>query len=131
MASYNQVVIDQNCQIASRLELENDHLPCEIFQWKPNHPLVDCKVKTTMRITTKQKIPTPQEEEDGKRYFLSSYLEVKEENGQRSEHKSPEWMDTEIKTKEVDISIDDISKLAKIGDYQTKEKTTKIVNLLK
>jgi hypothetical protein len=40
-------------------------------------------------------------------------------------------MDTEIKTKEVDISIDDQPKLAKIGDYWTEEKTTKIINLLK
>lgn len=32
-------------------------------------------------------------------------------------------MDTEIKTKEVDIPNDDRPKLAKIGDYWTEEQT--------
>ena len=32
-------------------------------------------------------------------------------------------MDAEIKTKEIDISTDDYLKLAKIGDYWTKEQT--------
>ena len=40
-------------------------------------------------------------------------------------------MDAKIKTKEVDISNDDRPKIAKIGDYWNKEKTTEIVKLLK
>lgn len=40
-------------------------------------------------------------------------------------------MDVEIKTKEVDISINGHPRLAKIGDYWTKEQTVEIVNLLK
>ena len=37
----------------------------------------------------------------------------------------------EIKNKEVDISIDDHPKLAKIRDYWTEEQTLEMVNLLK
>lgn len=40
-------------------------------------------------------------------------------------------MDSQIRTKEVDISTNNHPNLAKIGDYQPAEKTTKIVNLLK
>ena len=40
-------------------------------------------------------------------------------------------MDAEIKTKEVDISIDNHTKFSKIGDYWKKEKTIEIMNLLK
>ena len=40
-------------------------------------------------------------------------------------------MEEKIKTKEVDISNDDRPKLAKIGDYWTKEKIVDIINLLK
>lgn len=40
-------------------------------------------------------------------------------------------MDAKINTKEVDISIDDQPKLAKIGDYSIEEQTAEIVNVLK
>ena len=40
-------------------------------------------------------------------------------------------MDAKIKTKEVDISINDHPKLEKIGDYLSKQQTAEIVNLLK
>ena len=40
-------------------------------------------------------------------------------------------MDTKVKTKEFDISNDEQPKMEKIGDYCSKEKTIKIVNLLK
>ena len=59
-----------------------------------------------MRITTKQKEPIQEEEEYDKRDFLALYLDVKEEKRQPSEQKACEWMDTKIKIKEVDISID-------------------------
>lgn len=52
-----------------------------------------------MRVTTKQKEPFQHEEEDGKRDFRASYLEVNEENRQINEQKALEWMETEIKTK--------------------------------
>lgn len=40
-------------------------------------------------------------------------------------------MDSQIKTKEVDILTGDHPKLAKIGDYWSKEKKIEIVDLLK
>ena len=40
-------------------------------------------------------------------------------------------MDAKVKTKEVDISNDNLPKMARIGDYWDDEQTTEIVNLLK
>jgi ribosomal protein S17E len=40
-------------------------------------------------------------------------------------------MNVEIKTKEFDISNDDQPKMARVGDYWSKKKTTDIVDLLK
>lgn len=40
-------------------------------------------------------------------------------------------MDAEIKTKEVNISIDDHLNLSNIGDYWTEDQDIEIVNLLK
>ena len=48
-----------------------------------------------------------------------------------NETKAPEWLDTKVKTKEVNISNDDQPKIEKIGVYWTEAQTTKIVNLLK
>ena len=72
-----------------------------------------------MRVTSKKKKPIPQEEEEGKRDFPTSYIEFNEENRQINEGKARKWMDAKINTKEVDISINDRPKLAKIGDYWT------------
>lgn len=52
-----------------------------------------------MRVTTKQKEPIQEEEEEGKMDFLASYIEVKEETRQINEEKDPEWMDAQIETK--------------------------------
>ena len=52
MASYNQVVVDQNHRLASRLELENDDFLGKIFRWNSNHLLVNYKVKYTMIVAT-------------------------------------------------------------------------------
>ena len=71
-----------------------------------------------MRVTTKKKEHIPQQEEEkGKRDFPTSYIEVKEKNRQLNKEKSPKRMDVKIKTKEVDISIDDQPMLDKIRDY--------------
>jgi hypothetical protein len=40
-------------------------------------------------------------------------------------------METEIKTREFDISIDGRPKMARIGDYWSDKQTTKIVDLLR
>lgn len=69
-----------------------------------------------MKILAKKKELSHQEEGGGKRVFLASYTFVKEDDRQINEEKAPEWMDVEIKTKEVDISNNDRPKLAKIGD---------------
>ena len=99
MTSCNKVIEDQNHRLVIPLEIENDELLGKRFQWKPNHPLVEWKVKTTMRVTTKQKEPIQEEEEEGKMDFLASYIEVKEETRQINEEKDPEWMDAQIETK--------------------------------
>ena len=53
----------------------------------------------------------------------------KEGKHQINKSKVNEWMGMEIKMKEVHISIDNIHKLAKIGDYWSKQQTIEIVNL--
>ena len=62
-----------------------------------------------MRVATKNRgsIQEEEEEEEGKRYFPLQYTKVKEEDRQINEAKALKWMDAEIKTKEVEISIED------------------------
>ena len=38
--------------------------------------------------------------------------------------KGPKWLDSKVKTKEVNISNDDRPKIAKIRDYWSEEKTS-------
>ena len=99
MSSYYQVIISQNRQLTIRLELENDDFLGKSFRWNPNHPLVNCKVKSTMRVEVEQNEPTQLEEEEGKKYFRPSYTEVKEHNREINEEKPPKWMEVDIKTK--------------------------------
>ena len=63
-ASCNQDVKDQNHQLSSQLELENDNNPGKSFQWNKTYPLVDCKVKTTMRVETEKRHSIQEEEEE-------------------------------------------------------------------
>ena len=63
--------------------------------------------------------------------FPATFSQFKEGSRQINESKAPEWMDAKVKTKQVDISNDNRPKMAKIGDYWSQEKTTKIVDLLK
>jgi hypothetical protein len=83
-----------NHQLATHIELENDQLLDRSFQWNPNHPLVNYKMKTIMTVSPKQKEPIQTEEENYndsitkakrtnpdrrrrcKRDFPMSYLEV-------------------------------------------------------
>lgn len=69
-----------------------------------------------MRVSTKN-IDTIHEEEERNRYFRPQCIEVKEEEREINETKSPEWMNAKIKTNEVDISINEHPKLAKTRDY--------------
>ena len=63
--------------------------------------------------------------------FPSSFSQFKEGSRLINETKSPKWLDTKVKIKEVDISNDDRPKIAKIGEYWTEAQTIEIVNLLK
>ena len=63
--------------------------------------------------------------------FPTTFSQFKEGIQPINESKAPEWLDAKVKTREFDISNDDRPKMAKIGDYWSEEKTTKIVNLLK
>ena len=49
--------------------------------------------------------------------FPASFSQFKEESRQINESKAPEWMDAQVKTKEIDISNDNRPKMARIGDY--------------
>ena len=42
-----------------------------------------------------------------------------------------EWLDAEIKYREVDISTDGRPKIAKIGDYWSEEQVTEVTGLLR
>lgn len=63
--SCNHIVIDQKHQLASRIQLENDHIPGKSLYWNPEHPLIDCKVKIVLRITTDHIKPSQLIEEEG------------------------------------------------------------------
>ena len=115
MITCNQIIKYQTCQLSSRLELENENLPGKSFQWKKSHPLIDCKIKTIMGVFTK-KIDNNDQQEEGKIDF-PQYTKNKEGERQINEKKSLEWMDAQIKTKYVNISIDYQPKLEKIRDY--------------
>ena len=65
------------------------------------------------------------------KYFHYAFMYFKRGNQPISEKKALEWMDAQIKTKEVDISIDDHPKMDRIGDYWSEHQTTKITNILK
>ena len=63
--------------------------------------------------------------------FPATFSQLKEGSRPINESKAPEWLDAKVKTREFDISSDDQPKMEKIGDYQSEEQTTEIVNLLK
>ena len=64
-------------------------------------------------------------------YFLATFSEFKEGIQQINEINMPEWMDAKFKTIEINISNDNKTKMEKIGDYWSEEKTREIVDLLK
>ena len=53
--------------------------------------------------------------------FPATFSQFKEGSQPINEAKAPEWLDAKVKTKEFDISNDDRPKMAKIGDYWSKE----------
>ena len=63
--------------------------------------------------------------------FPATFSQFKEGSRPINEAKAPKWLDAKVKTREFDISNDDRSKIAKIGDYWSEAQTTEITNLLK
>ena len=63
--------------------------------------------------------------------FPATFSQFKEGSRPINEAKALEWLDAKVKTKEFDISNDDRPKMEKIGDYQSEEQRTEIVNLMK
>lgn len=53
MKTFNQVVKNQACPLASQLELENESLPWKIFQCNKSHPLMDNQIKNMIRVSMK------------------------------------------------------------------------------
>ena len=55
--------------------------------------------------------------------FPATFSQFKEGSRHINESKVPEWMDAKVKTKEIDISNDNRTKMEKIGDYWSEEQT--------
>jgi hypothetical protein len=58
-----------------------------------------------------------QEEKVGEQDFPPQYSEIKEGKRDINESKAPEWMDANIKIKEVNITKEGQQKMTRIGDY--------------
>lgn len=110
------------------MDLDNDKTVGKSFRLCKNHPTVTHPIKTLFSI---EKANENQEEETKEDDFLKSFTRLKEGERQLEEKSPPEWLDIEIKYREVDISADDRPKIAKIGDYWSEEKVTKVTGLLR
>ena len=53
----------------------------------------------------------------------ATFSQFKEGSRQINERREPEWMDTKVKTKEIDISNDNRPKMEIIGDYWSEKQT--------
>jgi len=102
------------CFPLTRLDLENDQTNGKSFRLSRNNPIAIHPVKTLLSIS---KAHTNQEEDTKEDDFPKSFMEFTEGERRLKEKSPPEWLDTEIKYREVDISTDDRPKIAKIGDY--------------
>ena len=59
-------------------------------------------------------------------HFPLPFTKYKDVEFHIDESKAPNWMDTKMKIKEVDFSIEVKPKMEKRGDYWSKENTSKI-----
>jgi hypothetical protein len=84
--------------------MENIHFPGQIFYWKKNNPSTQSHVKTYYTMTKEEK---EEKEDTDKPKFPPNYQKVSKGECQLHESKALEWMDTEVKTKQFYISIDD------------------------
>ena len=100
---------------------------------KKKPPPGKTKIKTLYKISTEQKPDqeNTKEEKLGEQAFPPQYSEIKEGEQEIYESKAPEWMDVNIKIKELNIAKEGEPKMARIGDYWSDQQTTEIVDLLK
>lgn len=96
-------------------------------------PFSTLKLRLSIKSQPKKKKEkdNQEDEEHGEKYYPPHDSEIKEGEIQINESKALEWMDSKIKVKEYNISIEGQPKMAKIGDYWSEQHTTKIINLLK
>ena len=107
---------------------ENKNPEGKSFRWKSYHSETTKPIRTVLKIDTADKEDTDRMTTAN---FPATFSQFKEGSRPINEAKAPEWLDAKVKTKEFDISNDDRPKMAKTGDYWSKEQTTEIVNLLK
>ena len=70
-------------------------------------------IRTVLKVETTDKEDTDRMTEAN---LPTTFSQFKEESRPINEAKASEWLDTKVKTREVDISNDDRPKIAKIGD---------------
>lgn len=102
------------CHPLTRLDLDNDKTIGKSFRLCKDHPTLTHPVKTLFSIA---KADENQDEETKEANFPKYFTKLKEGERQLEEKSPSEWLDAEIKYREVDISTDDRPKIAKIGDY--------------
>ena len=108
--------------------MENENTEGKSFRWKSYHSETTKPIQIVLKIDTTNKEDTDRMTTAD---FLATFSQLKEGIQLINEAKAPEWMDSKVKTKEFEISNHERPKMARIGDYWSEEKTTKIVNLLK
>jgi len=106
------------CSPLNQLDLENDQIVGKSFRLSKTNPVTTHLVRTLLSIAKANKT---QEADTNEADFPQSFTEFKEGERHLEENSPPEWLDSEIKYREVDISTDDRPKIAKIGDYWSEE----------
>ena len=105
--------------------MENISFPRQSFRWKKDHLSLQNNVKSILNISKEEKVDHEQPD------FLESFTRIEEGERKIDEVKPPEWMNTEIKTKEFNISRYYRPKMVRVGDYRSEKQTVDIVDLLK
>lgn len=96
------------------LSLDNDKTIGKSFRLSKNHPAAAQPVRTLFTIAKANENQSKEVKEED---FPKSFTELKEGERYLEEKSPPEWLDVEIKYKEVNILNDDRPKIAQIGDY--------------
>ena len=108
--------------------MENKNPKEKRFRWKSYHAETTKPIHIVLKVETTDKKDTDRMTAAD---FPATFSQFKEGIQLINETKAPEWLDTKVKIKEVDISNDDRPKIAKIKDCWTEAQTKEIVNLLK